>query len=113
MSCRFQVFENSFTSARTADSSSALNVCGVFVIAESRMAHTDRAITASIAKAIRFMVNSPRVANVRLARPPTECTRTPPAPLHHGGVMETWRHVQDHRESQRCGIVRTRHLSNS
>src|ERR1700722_20154228 len=70
MSCRFQVFANSFTIVRTADSSSALNaVVGVFLVAESHREHPDSAITASIAKAIRFMVNSPQVADVRLARP--------------------------------------------
>jgi hypothetical protein len=59
MSCRFQVFANSFTSARTADSSSALNAGGVFIIAESRVVNPDRAITAIIAKTIRFKVNPP------------------------------------------------------
>lgn len=45
--------------SRTADSSSVLNAGGVFVIAASRAVHPDRAITASIAKTVRFMINPP------------------------------------------------------
>jgi hypothetical protein len=59
MSCRFQVFANSFTSDRTADSSSALNAGGVFALAESRVVNPDRATAAIIAKTIRFMINPP------------------------------------------------------
>src|ERR1017187_9651842 len=94
MSCRFQVFANSFTSARTADSSSALNAGGVFVIAESRMVHPDRAITASITKTVRFINNSP-------------FTRTCP----HRSIMEKWGHVQDDSEWRRGQIVRMRRLA--
>src|SRR3954452_15636615 len=94
MSCRFHVFANSSTSARTADSSSATSAGGVVVIAESRAVHPDRAITASTAKTVRFMSNSPAAArhdgpaemseDIRRAgdRPPDRVDLGTPAPLH-------------------------------
>src|ERR1700682_3420011 len=105
MSCRFQVFANSVTSARTADSSSALNTVGVSVMTESRKVNLKRTITptASIAKTVRFMNNSSIGCRYE-TRP--DCTRTP-----HRSIVEKWDHVQDDSEWRRGQIVRTRHFA--